>query len=93
MIRKAGEQETQFKFHRTVKLEPGAITTVWSADVGAEHEPPLNIVMKGQKWFVADTFTTQLLNTDQEVSVFSKPLIFLCQQFHLLFYLRGMWPL
>lgn len=66
IVRKAGEQETLFKFHRTVKLEPGAVTTVWSADVGAEHEPPLNIVMKGQKWFVADTFTTQLLNIDQE---------------------------
>ncbi|KOB69109.1 Lamin C [Operophtera brumata] len=66
VVRKAGDQETLFKFHRTVKLEPGAVTTVWSADVGAEHEPPLNIVMKGQKWFVADTFTTQLLNTDQE---------------------------
>lgn len=70
IIRKANDQETLFKFHRTVKLEPGAVTTVWSADAGAEHEPPLNIVMKGQKWFVADNFTTQLLNTDQEVCLF-----------------------
>ncbi|KAJ2948129.1 hypothetical protein O0L34_g9928 [Tuta absoluta] len=66
VIRKAGEQETVFKFHRTVKLEPGAIATVWSADVGADHDPPRDIVMKGQKWFVADSFTTQLFNTDQE---------------------------
>ncbi|XP_041975467.1 lamin Dm0-like [Aricia agestis] len=66
IIRKAGDQETVFKFHRTVKLEPGAVATVWSADVGANHEPPHDIVMKGQKWFVADSFTTTLLNTDQE---------------------------
>ncbi|XP_045493636.1 lamin-C-like isoform X1 [Colias croceus] len=66
LIRKAGEQETLFKFHRTVKLEPGAVATVWSADAGADHDPPRDIVMKGQKWFVADTFTTALLNTDQE---------------------------
>ncbi|KAL0850986.1 hypothetical protein ABMA28_006879 [Loxostege sticticalis] len=66
ILRKAGDQETVFKFHRTVKLEPGAVATVWSADAGADHDPPRDIVMKGQKWFVADTFTTQLLNTDQE---------------------------
>ncbi|XP_052758999.1 lamin-C-like [Galleria mellonella] len=66
IIRKAGDQETVFKFHRTVKLEPGAVATVWSADVGADHDPPHHIVMKGQKWFVADNFTTALLNNDQE---------------------------
>ncbi|CAB3240964.1 unnamed protein product [Arctia plantaginis] len=66
IIRKAGDQETLFKFHRTVKLEPGAVATVWSADVGAEHDPPRDIVMKGQKWFVADSFTTALINNEQE---------------------------
>ncbi|VVD01448.1 unnamed protein product [Leptidea sinapis] len=66
IVRKAGDQETLFKFHRTVKLEPGAVATVWSADAGADHDPPANIVMKGQKWFVADTFTTTLINSDQE---------------------------
>lgn len=65
--RKAGDQETLFKFHRTVKLEPGATATVWSADSGATHEPPRDIVMKGQKWFVADNITTTLFNNDQEV--------------------------
>lgn len=59
-----------FKFHRTVKLEPGAIATVWSADAGVDHDPPRDIVMKGQKWFVADSFTTTLLNNDQEVILF-----------------------
>ncbi|XP_063616506.1 lamin-C-like [Cydia splendana] len=66
VVRKAGEQETIFKFHRTVKLEPGGVATVWSADTGAEHDPPRDIVMKGQKWFVADNFTTALLNNEQE---------------------------
>lgn len=66
ILRKAGDQETVFKFHRTVKLEPGAIATVWSADASVDHDPPRDIVMKGQKWFVADSFTTALLNNDQE---------------------------
>ncbi|KAJ8735726.1 hypothetical protein PYW07_007346 [Mythimna separata] len=66
ILRKAGEQETVFKFHRTVKLEPGAVATVWSADAGVDHDPPRDIVMKGQKWFVGDSFTTTLLNNDQE---------------------------
>lgn len=52
-----------------MKLEPGAIATVWSADAGVDHDPPRDIVMKGQKWFVADTFTTKLINNDQEVGI------------------------
>lgn len=43
---------------------------VWSADIGATHEPPSNIVMKGQKWFTAETMTTTLLNNEGEVSNF-----------------------
>ena len=39
----------------SVKIEPGATITVWSSDSGRTHEPPYNIVMKGQKWFVADS--------------------------------------
>ena len=70
IIRKAGSLETVFKFHRTAKLESGATVMVWSADIGATHEPPSNIVMKGQKWFTADTMTTTLLNNEGEVSVF-----------------------
>ncbi|KAK2582152.1 hypothetical protein KPH14_004512 [Odynerus spinipes] len=66
IIRKAGTLETVFKFHRTAKIEAGASVTVWSADIGATHEPPSNIVMKGQKWFTADTMTTILLNNESE---------------------------
>ncbi|XP_034948539.1 lamin Dm0-like isoform X2 [Chelonus insularis] len=66
IIRKAGTLETVFKFHRTAKLEPGSNVTVWSSDIGATHEPPSNLVMKGQKWFTADNMTTSLLNNEGE---------------------------
>ncbi|XP_015432137.1 PREDICTED: lamin Dm0-like isoform X2 [Dufourea novaeangliae] len=64
VIRKAGSLETVFKFHRTAKIDSGATVMVWSSDIGATHEPPSNIVMKGQKWFTADTMTTTLLNNE-----------------------------
>lgn len=68
IIRNAGKAlETVFKFHRTVKLDANATVTVWSADIGATHEPPSNVVMKGQKWFVADNMCTVLLNNEGEV--------------------------
>lgn len=66
IIRKAGSLETVFKFHRTAKVEAGANVSVWSADIGATHEPPSNIVMKGQKWFIGENMTTTLLNNEGE---------------------------
>jgi len=52
---------------------------VWSADIGATHEPPSNIVMKGQKWFVADNMTTTLINIEGEVrALFTVHLILRC---------------
>lgn len=48
--RASGDNETVFKFHRSVKVEPKGCVTVWSADTSTTHEPPANIVMK-QKWF------------------------------------------
>jgi hypothetical protein len=71
ITRKAGSLETVFKFHRSVKLDGGANVMVWSADIGATHEPPSNIVMKGQKWFVGDYMTTTLINIEGEVRVIS----------------------
>ena len=69
LIRKAGEGTTTFKFHRSVKIEPGHTVTVWSGDqTGQAHEPPENLVMKGQKWVIADHMTTVLLNSSGEVS-------------------------
>lgn len=66
-MRTAGANETSFKFHRSVKIDGSQVITVWSSDVGANHEPPVNIVMKSQKWFVGDNMKTQLLNTEGEV--------------------------
>lgn len=63
--RTSGENETIFKFHRSVKVEPKGIVTVWSADTDATHEPPSNIVMK-QKWFAGENIKTHLLNSDGE---------------------------
>nr|CAD7453063.1 unnamed protein product [Timema tahoe] len=64
--RVAGEEETIFKFHRSVKMEPDVTITVWSSDAGQTHEPPTNIVMKSQRWFVADNMTTTLINSSAE---------------------------
>lgn len=69
MVRRSGENETQFKFHRTVKVEPGQQITIWSSDSGATHEPPSNIVMKSQRFFVSDNMTTHLINPEGEVSI------------------------
>lgn len=63
--RAAGENETTFKFHRSVKIEAKGCVTVWSADTSTTHEPPANIVMK-QKWFPGEVLKTQLLNADGE---------------------------
>lgn len=71
LVRKAADADpVTFKFHRNFKLEPGASTSVWSSDTDQSHEPPLNLVMKGQKWLVADQMTTTLLNSNgEEVAV------------------------
>lgn len=69
-MRKAGELESTYKFHRAIKVEANATITVWSSDAGVDHEPPANLVMKGQRWFVADNMTTTLLNNNgEEVAV------------------------
>lgn len=66
LVRTAGSNETNFKFHRSVKIEPNGTITVWSSDSGITHEPPQTIVMKQQKWFVSDQMKTALLNVDGE---------------------------
>ncbi|CAE1321555.1 LMNB [Acanthosepion pharaonis] len=62
----AGEDETVFKFHRQAVLKPGASVTVWSAESDQTHNPPTDLVMKSQKWFVSDSMKTTLLNTGGE---------------------------
>ncbi|XP_026465535.1 lamin-C-like [Ctenocephalides felis] len=71
LIQKAGNAETVFKFHHTLKLDPGASTTVWSLNEQQHHEPPNNIVMKGKKWLVNDIIYTSLTNSNgEEVATF-----------------------
>ncbi|KAG7177848.1 Lamin Dm0-like 1 [Homarus americanus] len=69
IIRTAGEAETTYKFHSKSKVPGGATVTIWSCDTEANHEPPLTIVMKNQKWAVADNMTTRLLSTSEEMAV------------------------
>ncbi|XP_063225529.1 lamin Dm0-like [Bacillus rossius redtenbacheri] len=66
IVRVAGSEETNFKFHRSVKMEPDATITIWSSDIGQTHEPPHNLVMKSQRWFVGDNMTTALINIEGE---------------------------
>lgn len=63
--RVSGDNETTFKFHRSVKIEPKGTVTVWSAESHTTHEPPANIVMK-QKWFPGEAIKTHLVNADNE---------------------------
>lgn len=70
MINRAGQQETVFKFHRSVKVEAGGVITVWSEDAGHAHDPPHNLVMKSRKWFVGDHTSTSLMNNENEVTAF-----------------------
>lgn len=65
VIRTAGESETVYKFHSKSKAPAGATVTIWSCDAEATHEPPLNIVMKNQKWAVADNMSTKLLSSSE----------------------------
>lgn len=70
IIRTVGTNESQFKLHRSVKIEGGITISIWSSDSGVTHEPPNNIVMKQTKWFVGDNMKTILKNSDgDEVAV------------------------
>ncbi|KAK2172443.1 hypothetical protein NP493_960g01001 [Ridgeia piscesae] len=58
----ANDEETTYKYHRSIQIKAGAIITVWSSESDQTHSPPSDLVMKGQKWFVADNMRTVLLN-------------------------------
>ncbi|ELU01357.1 hypothetical protein CAPTEDRAFT_182411 [Capitella teleta] len=66
LVHTAGEEETSFKFHRTLNLKPGATVTVWSSDTETAHSPPHDVVMKNQKWFTGDDMTSKLMNPQGE---------------------------
>jgi lamin B len=75
VVRKAGEHETLFKFHRSVKVEPNGTVTIWSSDQNKEHDPPTCLVMKGQKWLVSDNMTTTVFNTNGDEVAVSERLV------------------
>lgn len=75
VVRRAGDEEVAYKFHRTVKIEPGSHVTVWSSDSGKDHEPPSSLVMKGQRWFVADDMRTAVVNANGEEVAVSERLV------------------
>ena len=81
LVRKAGDNETDYKFHRSIKLGAGEETTVWASEAGTTHDAPHNLVMKGQTWFVADKMTTTLFDMEGEVSL---PLVGLGRRYRLL---------
>ncbi|XP_037082214.1 lamin Dm0-like [Pollicipes pollicipes] len=66
LVRKADDNETDYKFHRSIKLGPGEETTVWASEAGQTHDAPHVLVMKGQTWFVADKMTTTLFDMEGE---------------------------
>lgn len=70
IVRQAGDNPVvTYKCHRTLKIDAGSTVTVWSADTTDQaHEPPANLVMKGQNWPVADNMTTTLIDSNGEVS-------------------------
>lgn len=56
-----------FKFAKSVKIPGNETITVWSSGENKKHEPPLNIVMKNQKWATGDVMETVLHNKESEV--------------------------
>lgn len=62
----AGDQETNFKFHRSVVIKAGKTASVWSSDSGTSHNPPSDIAMKGKRWFVGDEMRTVLVDADDQ---------------------------
>ncbi|CAD5118442.1 DgyrCDS7149 [Dimorphilus gyrociliatus] len=62
----SGDQPiTSYKFHRNIHIKPNSYVTVWSANAGQAHEPPENLVMKGQRWFSGDEMSTVLKDNKQ----------------------------
>jgi len=62
----ASDNETIYKFHRSVHLKPETSVTVWSSDTETTHSPPDgDFVMKGQKWFTSDNMTSTLIDKDE----------------------------
>lgn len=63
-----GDKETSYKFHRNLLLRAGQHVKIWSSDAGQTHDPPTDLVMKGQRWFTGDEMKTVLIQDDEEIA-------------------------
>lgn len=67
VIRRAGDQEITYKFHRSIHCKAGQYVTIWSSKVeNVTHSPPNDLVWKGQNWVTGDAISTVLVNNDGE---------------------------
>lgn len=66
LTRKVGDVDISFKFAKSVKVPANETITVWSSGENKKHEPPLNIVMKNQKWATGDVMETVLQTKEGE---------------------------
>ncbi|KAK9886489.1 hypothetical protein WA026_016770 [Henosepilachna vigintioctopunctata] len=66
ILQKVGDEETQYKFHRTLKLAGNETVTIWSSDQNKDHDPPSQLVMKGSKWVIGENMHTTLINNNGE---------------------------
>jgi len=64
IVHQAGEDETIFKFHRSIHVAPNSTVTVWSSESEGNHSPPHDLLMNTQKWFLANDMKTQLLDAE-----------------------------
>lgn len=67
----SGDNETIYKFHRTLHVKPGQSVTIWSSDADQTHSPPTDLVMKTQAWQVGDANSAILLDQKgEEIATF-----------------------
>lgn len=64
MKRNADNQLTEYKFSKSAVIKPGQQITVWSSNCGQTHEPPSDLVMNAQRWFVGDSMITILVDKE-----------------------------
>jgi lamin B len=67
--RLAEGQETDYKFNKSAVIKSGQCITVWSSNNSVTHTPPVDLVMKTQRWFVGDKMITLLLDSEGNVSL------------------------
>jgi len=62
----ADNQETSYKFHHNLHIKAKSDCTVWSSDANETHNPPSDLVMKGQRFFSGINIKISLSNTDNQ---------------------------